>query len=115
MPRRPAQQAAASTYHAWYGIEVWQNARRIQLSRQPLCERCLQSEIVSEATVVNHRIPHRGDWVLFVDPGNHESVCQPHHDGLIQREEKRGYAIGCDIDGRPIDPHHPWNRAGGGG
>lgn len=51
----------------------------------------LQAEIVTEATVVNHRTPHRRDWALFIDPNNHESVCQPHHDGLIQPEEKRGH------------------------
>lgn len=105
----------ARLYHRWYGLKAWQDARHVQLSRQPLCERCLQGEIVTEATVVNHRTPHRGDWDLFVDPNNHESVCQPHHDGLIQREEKRGHVVGCDLDGRPLDPQHPWNRAGGGG
>jgi len=62
-------------------------------------------------TVVNHRRPHRGDWALFIDPRNHESVCKPCHDSAIQREEKRGLScVGVDVTGRPTDPSHPWNR-----
>lgn len=60
--------------------------------------------------MVNHRKPHKGDWSLFIDPDNHESVCKDHHDTLIQREEARGHVIGCDADGRPVDPSHPWNQ-----
>ena len=37
-------------------------------------------------------------------------VCKACHDTLVQREEARGYTIGADIDGRPVDPNHPWNR-----
>ncbi|NGN45169.1 HNH endonuclease [Mesorhizobium sp. CGMCC 1.15528] len=103
--------AAAQAYRPWYGLKIWKNARQTQLALQPLCERCLQSETVTEATVVNHRQPHKGDWSLFIDPDNHESLCAPHHDALVQKEEARGYAIGADIDGRPIDPLHPWSRS----
>lgn len=105
-PRSPAAQA----YHRWYGLKEWKVAREAQLAVQPLCERCLQSEDVTPATVVNHRIPHRGDWSLFIDPNNHESLCAPHHDSLVQREEARGYTIGSDVNGRPVDPGHPWNQ-----
>jgi hypothetical protein len=27
-----------------------------------------------------------------------------------QQLEVRGYIVGCDVDGRPTDPLHPWNR-----
>ena len=37
-------------------------------------------------------------------------VVEGDHDALIQREEARGYKVGSDIDGRPVDPKHPWNR-----
>lgn len=109
MERRPHRSTEAQAYRKLYGLKAWKVAREVQLAYQPLCERCLQSEDVTPATVVNHRIPHRGNWELFIDPNNHESTCAPHHDSLIQREEKRGYEIGSDIDGRPIDPGHPWN------
>ncbi|MDN3627161.1 hypothetical protein [Methylobacterium isbiliense] len=55
-------------------------ARAAQLAR---------GEVVP-ASVVNHRRPHRGEWALFIDPENHESVCKPCHDREIQREERAG-------------------------
>jgi hypothetical protein len=63
-----------------------------------------------QAAVVNHKTPHKGDPALFFDVDNTESVCKRDHDALIQREEARGYTIGSDISGRPVDPLHPWNR-----
>lgn len=62
------------------------------------------------ATIANHRIRHRGNRKLFFE-GPLESACKPHHDSLIQREEKRGYRIGCDASGRPLAADHPWNRS----
>ena len=35
---------------------------------------------LTRATVVDHIRPHRGDWALFVDPANHQSLCKRHHD-----------------------------------
>ena len=62
------------------------------------------------AAVVNHKVRHKGEPALFFDLGTTETVCKQDHDTLIQREEARGYTIGADTDGRPIDPNHPWNR-----
>lgn len=101
--------SGAQKYRRWYGLKEWKLARATQLAKQPLCERCLQADIITRASVVNHRIPHKGDWALFIDPANHESTCAPHHDALIQKEEARGYMIGSDVNGRPVDPRHPWN------
>lgn len=103
----------AQAYRGWYNLSIWRGKgglRQQQLSRQPLCERCKKAGRITPATVVNHRQPHKGDWQLFIDPDNHESACAEHHDTLIQREEARGYQIGCDEAGRPVDPIHPWNR-----
>jgi 5-methylcytosine-specific restriction protein A len=100
----------AQAYRKWYGLKAWIYAREIQLAKQPLCERCKATGRITPATVVNHRQPHKGNWKLFIDPTNHESVCAPHHDGLIQKEEARGHRIGSTADGRPVDPMHPWNR-----
>lgn len=78
-------------YRAWYKLPIWQALRSAQLARQPLCETCLSRRgVVTAATVVHHKQPHKGDWQLFVDPTNHESACKPCHDGELQREERRG-------------------------
>ncbi|MFR4758362.1 MAG: hypothetical protein ACLT9P_09970 [Evtepia gabavorous] len=42
--------------------------------------------------MVDHVIPFRGDWDLFVSPANHQSLCKFHHDQKTAREqaESRG-------------------------
>jgi hypothetical protein len=41
--------------------------------------------------VANHKIPHRGDPVLFWDINNIETVTKAVHDSLIQSEERKQY------------------------
>lgn len=88
----------------------WQKARLTFLAANPVCIRCEARGIMTPATVVNHRIPHRGDLKLFWNRRNWEAVCKPHHDGEIQSEERSGIVRGVDASGRPTDPSHPWNR-----
>lgn len=114
--RRPE----AERYRRLYKDQRWcgpQGIRRQALSRDRYtCQRCECMVIEGNrhhprAAVVNHKKPHKGDLVLFFDINNVETVCKTDHDALIQREEARGYTIGSDIDGRPVDPKHPWNRS----
>ena len=37
----------------------------------------------------DHKLPHRGDPVRFWDPNNVWNLCQPHHDGAKQAEERQ--------------------------
>jgi hypothetical protein len=97
-----------------YGTPAWRAARLARLASHPLCERCSTIDRPVPATVVHHRTKHKGDWSLFVDPRNHESVCKPCHDGPIQSEECRGFSRAVDEDGWPIDASHPANRGWGG-
>lgn len=82
-----ADRTRRNPWRAWYGLKAWHDRRDEQLAIQPLCERCLAEGKVEAATVANHRIPHRGDWDLFIT-GELESSCKPHHDRDIQREER---------------------------
>lgn len=88
----------------------WIHGREVHLGQHPLCVYCHQSGVVRAATVVNHKIPHRGDVKLFFDPANWESCCAPCHDIIVQRMEVRGYAEHVDADGWPMDPMHPANQ-----
>lgn len=67
----------------------WQTARLEHLGRHPLCERCLAAGRRVKATVVNHRIPHKGDKRLMWSRSNWESACAHHHNSTIQSEERR--------------------------
>jgi len=110
MQARNQRSAQAQAYRAWYKTKAWRWARSLQLSKQPLCERHLARGETVAATTVNHRTPHRGNWQLFIDPDNLQSVCKPCHDGEIQSEERLGYAKTIGLDGWPTDPLHPANR-----
>ncbi len=75
-------------WRKWYGLQRWKRLRRAELERQPNCERCDAEGVLTEATVVNHRDPHRGDEAKFW-AGPFECVCDWHHNAIIQSEEKR--------------------------
>lgn len=108
---RAGRSEQAQAYRHFYKTKAWQQARAAQLSSQPLCELCLEAKRTVPATVVNHKTPHKGDWQLFIDPTNHQSVCKPCHDGAIQSFERTGDMRGCDESGVPLDPCHWWNKA----
>src|SRR4030067_417357 len=46
---------------------------------------------MTPARVVHHLVPHRGDWRLFRDPANWESLCKACHDAIEQSTERGGY------------------------
>lgn len=106
---RAGRSERAHEYRRLYNTKAWKEARKAQLSRQPLCELCEETNRTVPASVVNHKKPHKGDWSLFIDPANHQSVCKPCHDGAIQSFERTGDMRGCDESGAPLDPNHPWN------
>ena len=73
--RRPRESATNRGYDA-----RWRRARAQQLAARPLCAECERQGKTTAASVVDHVVPHRGDAVLFWDPGNWQSLCKPCHD-----------------------------------
>jgi 5-methylcytosine-specific restriction endonuclease McrA len=71
--------------------------------------RCHREGRIAAANVVHHVKPHRGDWRLFADPANWESLCKKCHDSAEQSVERRGYDKGVGEDGWPADARHPLN------
>lgn len=100
-----------ATWKNWYSSKTWRVLRSQQLTKQPLCEMCLALGRVTLADVVDHRTAHKGNWSLFSDPANLQSLDKQCHDSVKQRMEKRGQAgpIGGDVFGVPLDPNHHWN------
>jgi 5-methylcytosine-specific restriction endonuclease McrA len=90
----------------------WQKARDGFLAHHPLCMECNKFGRVTAAVVVDHIVPHRGDWSIFWDKDNWQSLCKHCHDSHKQRLEKSGTVVGCSETGMPIDPNHHWNRKG---
>ncbi len=68
----------------------WQKARERFLSEHPLCCYCERTGRTTAASVVDHKIPHRGDHSLFWDESNWQPLCKPCHDSAKAKEEGRG-------------------------
>jgi 5-methylcytosine-specific restriction endonuclease McrA len=115
-PRSPE----AQQYRSLYRDPRWCGPRGIRkqafLRDLYTCQRCGCLVIEGNrhhprAAVAHHKIAHKGNPELFFDLDNVETDCKACHDTLIQREEARGYIIGCDEAGRPLASDHPWNQA----
>lgn len=65
----------------------WRKAARTFLQRHPLCLGCEAAGIVTEATLVDHVEPHRGEQGRFWNSDYWQSSCQWHHDVVKQRLE----------------------------
>lgn len=99
----------AAQYRKLYNTARWRHIRDHQLSARPLCEMCEADGKLATASVCDHIEPHKGDHDKFY-AGPYQSLCKACHDGPKQKQERRGYVIGCGPDGTPIDGGHPWNR-----
>lgn len=86
-------------YISMYKTKEWWRLRYKQLQMNPLCKFCKEDGFVTAATVVDHIVPHKGDYKLFHDINNLQSLCKLHHDSTKQKQEKRGVELGCDENG----------------
>jgi 5-methylcytosine-specific restriction protein A len=86
---RPPTAPRASSTARGYG-KAWRKAREGYLTKHPLCVACLAKTppIARSATVVDHIVPHRGDYELFWDSYNNwQALCKPCHDAKTARED----------------------------
>lgn len=87
---KEAPRRASAAWHGWYSLPIWvKRLRPAQLLREPFCRECAERGIRTPATVVDHVRPFRGDWALFVDEANHQSLCKYHHDRKTALERRR--------------------------
>lgn len=86
--RQHDAQRGSSTQRG-YGYR-WQKASKAFLRSHPLCQcsECGEGRIrVLAATVVDHRIPHRGDMALFWDSDNWQAMSKACHDKKTALED----------------------------
>lgn len=104
-----------------YDRARWKRLRDRHLALFPLCETCMAEENrVVSAVAVDHRkaISQGGD--PFPDHAGLASLCWKHHSQKTARSPEAGAVKssrprkGCNPDGTPLDPDHPWNAAPGG-
>jgi hypothetical protein len=70
---------------------------------------CADHGIHMPAQVVDHIIPHKGDYRLFWF-GGLQSLCAHHHNVDKKQIETHGYIKEIGSDGYPVDLKHPINQ-----
>ena len=53
----------------------WKKFREEYLKRNPFCVECIKKGKLTQAKVVDHIIPHKGDERLFWDESNMQALC----------------------------------------
>jgi len=77
------------SYHEWYNSTRWREARLRFLRQNPLCEcvDCKRLNRLLPATVVDHKIPHKGNINLFWDMSNWQPMAKRCHDRKSAKED----------------------------
>ena len=76
-PKERSQEAQA--WRWMYQTQDWKTLRSEQLLREPWCRECAQHGIRTRATDVDHIRDHKGDWAVFIDASNLQSLCHSCH------------------------------------
>lgn len=90
----------AAEYRKLYSTARWRSLRQAQLAMQPLCQWCLEQEVVEPATEVHHHGPHKGDVERFW-AGPFISTCKVCHASRGQREDLGQVVLTFGADGWP--------------
>ena len=86
--------------------KAWLTLRSVVLSEQPLCETCMRGD---DRPIMATDVDH-----IDNDPSNNtrsnlQSLCHACHSRKTNAEMGHRVTWGCDANGMPIDPNHPWN------
>lgn len=92
-----------------YNTPAWARLRKSHLLSEPRCRAC-----GAPANTVDHVHPISAGGPAFPGHDGLASYCARCHSAKTARGTEAG-AIrtskprrGCDVDGRPLDPAHPW-------
>lgn len=102
---------------AWpYSTARWQRLRRLKLNASPVCEPCHKRGVLRVATVVDHITAVAAGGDPFPPLDGLMAMCPSCH-SLKTNAKDNPHAFGggggiafpgCDTDGLPVDPSHPF-------
>ena len=84
--RRQDEQRGTSTQRGY--DSRWRKARKMYLAQHPLCmcKECATLPVPLPANVVDHIVPHKGDYDLFWDEDNWQAMNKKCHDKKTAKE-----------------------------
>jgi 5-methylcytosine-specific restriction protein A len=68
--------------HSLYNTTAWQRLRAQHKRANPFCIECGKP-----GTDVDHKKKHKGDWAIFFDPNNLQTMCKKCHNRKTGRGE----------------------------
>lgn len=86
-PKQDRRSAEAQAWRWMYGTEDWKRLRGDQLLAEPFCRECARRGARRRATDVDHIRDHKGDWELFTDRSNLQSLCHSCHSRKTMTEQ----------------------------
>jgi 5-methylcytosine-specific restriction enzyme A len=92
-----------------YQGRKWRKLRAYILSVEPLCRLCAARGYVTQATLVDHKAGHAGNWrERFYDPPNLQPLCADCHATKTQQEQAAKARGGLsDFDHEAAANHTP--------
>ncbi|WP_462379571.1 HNH endonuclease [Pseudomonas sp. Marseille-QA0892] len=90
---------------------AWKALRAQVLAEEPLCRMCAARGLVVPATDVDHIEDSREDFTDDNRRENLAAMCHECHSIKTARSMGKSVTLGCDTNGLPIDPDHPWNKS----
>jgi len=88
---------------------AWAVVREEVLMRDPVCVMCLKRGVFVPSTQVDHIDNNVGDYTDVNELVNLQGLCDSCHSLKTAAEMGKHVALGCDLNGQPIDPGHAWN------
>ncbi len=100
-----------------YNTARWKRLRLRHLAMHPTCEACSEAGRLTIANTVDHRTPISAGGEPFPSHDGLASLCPSCHSrktargpeaGAVRSTRKVQPRKGCDANGNPTDPAHPW-------
>jgi 5-methylcytosine-specific restriction protein A len=97
-----------------YNTATWRKLREAHLSLDPTCRGCRKMGRLVIANTVDHAVPVSAGGHPFPGHDGLVSYCPSCHSAKTARGSEAGAARsakprrGCDANGNPLDPSHPW-------
>lgn len=85
---------------------AWRRVRARVIAEQPLCGQCEREG----RYVAGNEVDHIDNDPTNNERSNLENLCKACHSRKTNRDMGHNVAYGCDANGMPLDPNHPWNR-----
>ena len=88
-PKRADRSEESKSWRWMYQTDTWKRLRSGQLLEEPFCRECAKRGLRTPATDVDHIRDHKGDWSIFTDRDNLESLCHSCHSRKTAREQRK--------------------------